>query len=56
MQDNLKCLKEQLAALNEVIYIQLHLYNKLNEELVKKMEAIKKQIEELEKSEVKKNG
>jgi hypothetical protein len=51
MQDNLKSLKEQFAALNEVLYIQLHLYNKLNDELVQKLEKIKKQIDEIEKGE-----
>ena len=50
MQDNLKSLKEQFAALNEVIYTQLHLNNRLNEELVAKLEEIKKKIEEIERS------
>lgn len=47
--NNLKSLKEQFAVLNEVVYIQQHLFNKVNEELVEKMEKIKKEIEEIEK-------
>ena len=47
--DELKKLKEQFAALNEVIYLQLHHYNKCNEKLLQQLKEIKESIEKLER-------